>query len=140
MPRASLRAVIGDLMCIRVAYCAVGVSPSSADAYDENASCMCVPPPYGPHLLYYNSITNWIVVVPCLSGFLVIMSCALYCERNRCIDITEDDNDAEVFGILYSTLKLCFNLMEVRLERMSNLSLASQLPLTSNSCLTVPVT
>jgi hypothetical protein len=71
-------------MRMRLTYCAAAVSSSSADAYYQNASFVCAPPQYRPA---HCSITNWIDVVPRLSGFLVIMSCALYCERNRCMNI-----------------------------------------------------
>jgi hypothetical protein len=56
-------------MRMRLAYCAGAISLSSADAYYENASFVCVPPTCRPHLLCNSSITNWIGVVPCLSGF-----------------------------------------------------------------------
>jgi hypothetical protein len=61
-------------MRMSLAYCAAAASPSSADAYYESASFVCVPSPYRPHLLYYSSITNWIAIVPCLSGDNVVCS------------------------------------------------------------------
>jgi hypothetical protein len=120
-------------MRMRLAYCAAAVSPSSADAYYENASFVCVPSPYRPHLLYYSSITNWIGIVPCLSGFLVIMSCALYCRRNRCTNITEG-------GITIEMLKRAhWNLWLAECTLKERSSLAQQPPLTSLICLIVPV-
>jgi hypothetical protein len=83
-------------MRMRLAYCAAAVSPSSADAYYETASFVYIPPPYRPHLLYYSSITNWIGVVPYLFGFLVIISCVLYCGRNRCMNITDRVSTGEI--------------------------------------------
>ena len=133
MPRASLQAVIGGLMRTRLAYCAAAVPPSSADAYYENAPFVCVPPPYRPHSLYYSSTTNWIGVVPCLSGFLVIISCALYCRRNRCTNITEGDSIGEILRRAH--LKLW--LVECTLKEL--VSLAQQPPLTLTICLIVPV-
>ena len=115
-------------MRTRLAYCAAAVPPSSADAYYENASFVCVPSPYRAHLLYYSSITNWIAIVPCLSGFLVIMSCAVCCRRNRCTNITEGDSTGEMLKRAHLKLWLA--------ERAS---LAQQPPLTLTICLIVPV-
>ena len=134
MPRASLQAVIGGLMRMRLAYCAAAVSPSSADAYYENAPFVCVPPPYRPHSLYYSSTTNWIGVVPCLSGFLVIISWALYCRRNRCTNITEGDSIGEMLKRPHWKLWL------VECTLKERVSLAHQPPLTLVICLIVPVT
>ena len=134
MPRASLQAVIGGLMRTRLAYCAAAVPPSSADAYYENASFVCVPSPYRAHLLCYSSITNWIGIVPCLSGFLVIISCALYCRRNRCTNITEGDSIGEMLKRPHWKLWL------VECTLKERVSLAHQPPLTLVICLIVPVT
>jgi hypothetical protein len=82
-------------MRMRLAYCAAAVSPSSADAYYEPASFVRTSSTCHPHSLYYSSITNWIGVVPCLSGFMAIMPCALYCGRNKCMNITERDSIRE---------------------------------------------
>ena len=120
-------------MRTRLACCAAAVPPSSADAYYENASFVCVPSPYRAHLLYYISITNWIGIVPYLSGFLVIISCALYCRRNRCTNITEGDSIGEMFERPY--LKLW--LVECTLKE--RVSLAQQPSLTLTICLIVPV-
>jgi hypothetical protein len=109
-------------MRTRLAYCAAAVSPSSADAYYENASFVCAPSPYRPHLLYYSSITNWIGIVPCLSDFLVIMSCALYRRRNRCTNITEGDSTGEM--LKHVNLKLW--LVECTLKE--RVSLANNRP------------
>ena len=120
-------------MHIRLAYCAAAASSSSADAYYQTASFLYVPSPYRPHLLYYSSITNWIAIVPCLSGFLVIMSCALFCRRNRCTNVTEGDSTGEMLKRAH--LKLW--LVECTLKE--RVSLAQQPPLTLTICLIVPV-
>jgi hypothetical protein len=120
-------------MHIRLAYCAAAASSSSADAYYQTASFLYVPSPYRPHLLYYSSITNWIAIVPCLSGFLVIMSCALCCRRSRCTNITEGDSTGEMLKRAH--LKLW--LVECTLKE--RVSLAQQPPLTLTICLIVPV-
>jgi hypothetical protein len=120
-------------MRMRLACYAGAVSPSSADACYENASFVCVPSPYRRHLLYYSSITNWIGIVPCLSGFLVIMSCALDCRRNRCTNITEG-------GITREILKRArLKLWSVECALKERVLLAQQPSLTSEICLVVPV-
>ena len=80
-----------------------------------------------------SSITNWIGVVPCLSGFLVIISCALYCRRNRCTNITEGDSTGEMLKRPHLKLWLVECTLKERVSR------AQQPPLTLKICLIVPV-